>query len=166
MVASDDASSYTALGLSSDASLEEVDDRYLELTSRWSAPDPPGGKEEGKRQQQLLDEAYKIILSNFIKLTERKESGTEGFTMKQVTNAQDRISILGASDMHQWFPPDTLRITSQKAKSYSGEMNHPTGDNTGMVPGFSIQEIQGDIIDAPDRAVIVRKCDKPRVRQS
>ncbi|EXJ87464.1 hypothetical protein A1O3_04424 [Capronia epimyces CBS 606.96] len=148
----DSARSYRLLGLSEGASLEELDERYLQLTLIQNGPHAPQNKEEAKQQHDLLDKAYNTILTRFLRGEEEVEvpsSPQEDFTMKQITNAQDRIHMPSTSDEDLWISPEASRPSSSQTDS---ELPVPRAANA---PGFSLREIQGDILEAPDRAVIV-----------
>lgn len=132
------------LGLPFDVSLDELDERYLQLTLHFNGLDSPDDKDEAKKQGELVDEAYNTILADLIRgQGEAAGSSREEVTMKQVTNAQDRVHLQRISDHDMWIPPE-----ASSAK---------LGPDRGEAPGFFMQEIEGDICDAPDRAVIVRK---------
>ncbi|KIX07766.1 uncharacterized protein Z518_02420 [Rhinocladiella mackenziei CBS 650.93] len=144
---------YSTLGLSDNASLTDVDARYLELTSFLSGPKNRGNQEDAKLEQEKVDKEYHTILSKLLmskeKIQERvTEHVTEPFTMRQVINAEDRI-LMPNTDNKYWSIVRRLLETSDSQASDGRKVDWV------KPPGFGILEIEGDIIDAPDRAVIV-----------
>lgn len=152
---------YRILGMPPDATLEELDERYLQLTSYWNGPTATDRK-KAQEQQERIDTAYHALFPRFI-MSEDEVPGLtkETFTMKQIINNQDRIQVARTDDEDFWIPPDTWR--SPSLESTSSDDSDTTSRDMGTAPGFSIHEVKGDIIDAPDRAVLVRKSGTPSV---
>lgn len=148
---------YAFLHLPLDASLEDLDTRYLELTLEFSSDFALeiNTKEEVEEQQSLLDEAYGALLARFVRRGEKTGIVKEPLTMKQVEIGQDRMQIQPLTTLaDHWRPPPrqfTLTFDSSSSGSDQDEGEVPAA------PGFEVEEMEGDIFEAPDRAVIVRK---------
>lgn len=149
----DSADPLAVLGLAEDASLQEMDEQYFELVQHWTIRSRQG-IEEARHHLQMIDDAYKTLLSSFMSRPEESlDSFPRTYTMAQVTNAQDRIQLPSNCDDDLWYAQGI-----ESARSPSPLLDtHDKGQNVGSAPGFSIAEIVGDVFDAPDRAVIVRK---------
>ncbi|KAJ9614761.1 ADP-ribose 1''-phosphate phosphatase [Knufia peltigerae] len=132
------------LGLSSDATFEDLDKRYLELTSHWSSLGLVD-IEMAKPEQQKIDDAYKLLLPLFMeKFDDEPGLISEDYTIKQVINGQDRIQFPSTNEDDLWMP--------QSSRPKPSDTEGSDGRN---LSSFFINEICGDIFDAPDRAVIV-----------
>ncbi|EXJ83673.1 hypothetical protein A1O1_07297 [Capronia coronata CBS 617.96] len=142
---------YRILGLPHETSLDELDERYLQLTLHLSGPNGPDNKEEARLQQELVDQAYNALLARFLHTAkEIRPPSDDSFTMKQVLVAQDRIQPPSHNDDDLWISPESSRSSGCDSKA-----RRKTVVDRGQAPGFSVQAIEGDIFDAPDRAVIV-----------
>jgi hypothetical protein len=149
---------YGILGLPHDACLDALDERYLQLTLHLSGPDGPQDKEETRLQQELVDVAYDRLLARFFESEDKVlEPSQDSFTMKQVVNGQDRIQMPSQNDDDLWMPPRASRPPPDLSDAESNATVQGQSNGGGQAPGFSLEWIEGDILDAPDRAVIVRK---------
>lgn len=157
---------YHILGVSSDATLEQLDQRYLELICIWAVPNHPGDDEFAQLQVRTIDNAYVQVLRHFM-ATHKDDSTKISLTHRQVEHGIDRMAVplsqaSAREDLwiHKHIPP---RLDSQvKSVMPSRLMNinrpaPPSDPEKVLPPGFSIIKIKGDVLDAPDRAVIVRK---------
>lgn len=146
---------YAVLGLPADATLDDLDERYLQLTSHWSSPNAAKSKDEGVKKQKLVDEAYHLLLPRFIDM--RKEipgQVKEEYTIRQVMNGQDRIQLPSTDENDLWLPPPSSRSSSEGSAPPGSD---GADSDPGSPPSFCIYEVKGDILDAPDRAVVVRR---------
>lgn len=144
------AKSYAVLGLPPDATFDDLDERYLQLTSYWSSLNVVRSQEVAKRKQKEIDDAYQRLLPHFMeKLKEYPGLAKAEYTIKQVMNGQDRIQFPSTNEDDLWMPPSC----SKSPDTDTEEWDYSSPNSS---PRFSIQEVCGDIFDAPDRAVIVR----------
>ncbi|KAK5051575.1 hypothetical protein LTR84_003227 [Exophiala bonariae] len=134
------------LGLKGGESLTEVDARYFELISMWSGPRLPtdDGLTEAQDQIRVIDAAYEGILPRLMQMDPNKDKVDE-CSMKNVETAQDRI-VPSSQDqntfwIHADVPPRPLKPSEKEGLK--------------RVPVFHINEIRGNLLDAPDGAVIV-----------
>ncbi|KAL2413644.1 hypothetical protein ABEF95_003578 [Exophiala dermatitidis] len=139
--------SYEVLGLPHDTTVDELDETYLQLTLRLSGASGLRNKEESKEQQELLDMAYHNVLARLLK--EFREPFKADYSMQQVVNGEDRIQPLSQHDTYMWIPPEAPPSPTNPSGSESSL------EDLGEAPGFSMNEIEGDIFDAPDRAVLI-----------
>lgn len=140
---------YTTLDLPRNASLKELDERYFELTEYYSMRKHHQGAEEVNVHLKVIDEAYNALLAKFIRENDGVEEPVkEIFTMKQIINGQDKIHMQNVTDEDTWMPPTAGRSPLDE---FDGEQDR------GIAPGFKIRGVLGDLMDAPDRAVLVRR---------
>ncbi|KAK5266834.1 ADP-ribose 1''-phosphate phosphatase [Exophiala xenobiotica] len=145
---------YAVLGLPADATLDDLDERYLQLTSHWNSPKTANSKDEGVKKQKLVDEAYHLLLPRFIEM--RKEipgQVKEEYTIRQVMNGQDRIQLPSTDENDLWVPPPPSSRPSSEGSESPG--SDSADSDPGSPPSFCIYEVKGDILEVPDRAVIV-----------
>ncbi|KAJ9605967.1 ADP-ribose 1''-phosphate phosphatase [Cladophialophora chaetospira] len=149
------------LSLPEDATLEELDERYFEVVEYWTVQERAGVK-DAKRELQRIYEAYGVLLKRHMKEQDvKKNSNESNITMQQIVTGQDRFTRSSMRDADLWVPPRPERARSlelQGGIDLDGmdlDEAQENDDNLGTVPGFSIREIDGDVKNAPDRAVIV-----------
>lgn len=158
--------SYHVLGISSNATLEQLDQRYLELICIWAVPNHPGDDEFAQLQVRTIDNAYVQVLRHFM-ATHKDDSTKISLTHRQIEHAIDRMAVPLSKDsaredlwIHKHIPPRfDWEVKSIKASRLTS-INRPAPPSEPekeLPPGFSIIKIKGDVLDAPDRAVIVRK---------
>ncbi|OCT49743.1 hypothetical protein CLCR_07183 [Cladophialophora carrionii] len=150
------------LSLPEDASLQELDETYFNAVEYWTVQGRRGA-ENAKTQLQLIDEAYGALFERHLKDQEGVGYGKANYTMQQVVNGQERMTKPSEGDEDLWIPPRRARSASpemedgmeiDELQEYE-KMEQPTAYQSDPAPGFVIREIEGDIKDAPDRAVIV-----------
>ncbi|OAP64241.1 hypothetical protein AYL99_00213 [Fonsecaea erecta] len=151
------AKHYRLLGLRDDASLEELDERYFELTEYWTMRSE---NSESKLELHLIDEAYKALLSRFLgEGEETRRMTTRPYTMKEVVQGQDRITRSCLDNGEMWNPLREKRSPSFEFEDIADRLRAEAAERdencSGSAPGFSISDLAGDLDDAPDRAVIV-----------
>ncbi len=78
----------------------------------------------------------------------------EEYTIRQVMNGQDRIQLPSTDENDLWVPPPTSRSSSEESASPRSD---GADSDPGSPPSFCVYEVRGDILDAPDRAVVVRR---------
>ncbi|OQV11076.1 hypothetical protein CLAIMM_14976 [Cladophialophora immunda] len=152
---------YRILGLPRNASLEELDTKYFELTEYWTMRAENNNNIEPKLELHLIDEAYKALLSKF--LGERKETprpAPRTWTIRDIIQGQDRITRSCLDNGEMWSPPPEERSPSLEFEDISERLKAEVALEEqercfGIAPGFSISELAGELHDAPDRAVIV-----------
>ena len=155
---------YRVLNIPKDASLHELDERYFECIEYWTSQDRQGDK-SAKLEIRLIDEAYGALLQKLMKVhIEVPPTKATTYTMQQIVNGQERINNPSTSDCEMWLPPQEERSSSSGSDDemdvdaeLDKQLRASLARKLGTAPGFRIREIEGDIRDAPDRAVIVRK---------
>jgi hypothetical protein len=155
---------YARLNLPGDVTLQELDERYFEVVEYWTVKDKAGAG-EAKSQLSLVDEAYYAVLQNLIQQEMEVPASPDPippYTMQQVVTGQERMTRPSIHDSDMWMPPRETHAASPELdddEDIEAELKYGrlslSGD-LGTTPGFRIREIDGDINDAPDRAVIVR----------
>ena len=159
----DHAKYYKLLDLPPDATIQELDERYFDIVEHWAVQERRG-HEDAKQNLRLTDEAYGALLQKLIREQDRMSVPTDQtWTMQQVVNGQERIIKPSTSDDDQWLPPPRQRSPPpvfdediDMFRDMELEPRIPKDKDMGTAPGFFIREIEGDVKDAPDRAVIVR----------
>ncbi|OAL33226.1 hypothetical protein AYO20_07543 [Fonsecaea nubica] len=152
---------YRILGLPKDASLEELDARYFELIEYWTTKEGKKHNVESELELNFIDQTYKALLSKFLADgQELGQRGTRTYTMKDVSQGQDRIVRSCLDDGDMWSPPPEERSPSLELEDISDRLRRELSQQVlekdlGIEPGFSISDLAGELHDAPDRAVIV-----------
>ncbi|KAI1609390.1 hypothetical protein EDD37DRAFT_697621 [Exophiala viscosa] len=154
MASADIVQYYDYLQLPINATLEELDTRYLDLildlTSKHALV--YATEEEVQEQLQYLDEAYAALLPIVPLGEDDIELVKEPLTMKEVQTARDRMEIPRTTIADHWHPP--LPEISPSPTPSSSDSDYET-DETVTEPGFEVEETEGNIFEVPDRAVIV-----------
>ncbi|EXJ54865.1 uncharacterized protein A1O5_12931 [Cladophialophora psammophila CBS 110553] len=175
MELSDFTKYYRILGLPNHASLKELDERYFELVEYWTMKARGSNDKSGpKLELHLIDQAYKVILSKAMRENEAtRKPAPSTYTMKDISQGQDRIIRSCLDNGESWNPPPEERSPSPQFEDIpqerspspqfedisdrlrAGPVEQEPEDCLGTAPGFSISEISGELHHAPDRAVIV-----------
>ncbi|KIV82277.1 hypothetical protein PV11_04398 [Exophiala sideris] len=145
---------YAFLQLPLDSTLEDLDTRYLDLTLDLTSKHALmyATKEEVQEQLQYLDKAYAALLPIIPLGEDDVEFVKEPMTMRALQTAQDRMEIPPTTIADHWHPPLPETSPSPEPRSPGSDYND---DETVIAPGFEVEEIEGDIFEVPDRAVIV-----------
>ena len=101
---------YKILGVSTGATLEEVDQRYFELVCIWGVPSHSGDPEFANIQMRTIDHAYTEVLRHLMLARRRKRSHLARLTYKQVMTGQDRMTVPVSKETERedlWIYRDT-----------------------------------------------------------
>jgi hypothetical protein len=151
---------FRLLNVPYDVSLEELDQRYFELVESCTLQQLHGSK-SAKLDLDGVDEAYGAIMRTFLRTAaEPRVTPEKEYSMQQIVNGQERITKPSIVFSDLWGGPVPIRTADPRHQSMEEieiDLDIPEEHGTPRVPGLVIQQIDGDIKDAPDRAVIVRK---------
>ncbi|KEF57015.1 uncharacterized protein A1O9_07205 [Exophiala aquamarina CBS 119918] len=144
------------LGLSGDEYLDEVDDKYFELVSTWGGPKHPGSQKFARMQLDAIDEAYQAILPRLMDAFASSDAAHR-YSMKNLETAHDRIQASSQDDNSFWIHAD---VPPRDSPPHRLSPDHETSDNQrndipSDYPTFHVNEIRGDLLDAPDGATII-----------
>jgi len=177
---------YRTLRVPCGAPVDVVDQAYADLSETWNIKRHPGNEDFALKQLRLIDAAYQAILPQLMKQSTEERP----FTMKEVVCGQDRI-IPQKNEEYRYLDhdlkslPSTTESDEQDLRSSQPPWNRsdlpspppnafvlprdPSRESSGDDlpkdnPGlgrFRIIERFGDLLEAPDRAIIVREYPAP-----